>query len=61
MKKVLALFIGGIISIAVSIGAFYFFDVMFEDENTTFIAWLVSVGTYSAVLSPAKWLMIFKI
>lgn len=58
--KSLVFILGSIVAILVSFASYEVYSMIFRNTHAADVAWLVTVGTYSAVLSPAKWLSFFK-
>ena len=59
-KRFLALALGGLFMIAFSVAVYRLYGNIFHSEDIKRTVWAATQGVINVLLSPAKWLAIFK-
>jgi hypothetical protein len=59
-KRFLALTLGGLFMIAFSVAVYRLYGNIFHSEDIKLTVWAATQGVINVLLSPAKWLAIFK-
>nr|DAS02201.1 MAG TPA: hypothetical protein [Caudoviricetes sp.] len=59
-KRCLVLVLGGLLMIAFSVAVYRLYGNVFHSEEIKLTVWAVTQGVINVLLSPAKWLAMFK-
>ena len=59
-KRCLVLGLGGVFMIAFSVAVYRLYGNVFHSEDIKLTVWAVTQGVINVLLSPAKWLAMFK-